>query len=132
MKTKKKIVLIVSIAIVIIIALAALQICHQHSTWLPQGSITIHNQGESVTLIGTEARTIRALFTLHFYRYGIGGCPYSDGVSITIGDREFFLAADGCPTAKDSINGNCIEFNQVDWKQIQKIFNDHYGKTLIN
>ena len=128
---KKKVILIVSIVLVVLLALSALQICHQHSTWLPQGVITIHNQGESFTLIGSEDRAIRSLFTLRFYRYGIGGCPYTDGVSITIGDREFFLATDGCASAKDSRNGNCMEFNQVDWKQIQKIFFDHFGKTLI-
>ena len=132
MNRQKKIVLIISIAIVVIIALTALQICHQHSTWLPHGSVTIHNQGQSETLIGVEARAISSIFTLHFYRYGIGGCPYSDGVSIIIGDREFFLATDGCASAKDSKNGNCMEFNQKDWKLIQKIFADHFGKTLIN
>jgi hypothetical protein len=129
---KKKVTIIICIAIVVILALAALQICHQHSTWLPQGVVTIHNQGQSVTLTDAEARTIRSILTLHFYRYGIGGCPYNDGVSITIGDREFFLATDGCPTAKDSLNGNCMEFNRADWKQIQKIFSDHFGNTLIH
>ena len=129
---KKKVVLIVSIALAVILALSALQICHQHSTRLPQGVVTIHNQGQSVTLTDVEARTIRTMFTLRFYRYDIGGCPYNEGVSVTIGDREFFLATDGCPTAKDSLNGNCMEFDQVEWKQIQKIFSDHFGDTLIH
>ena len=129
---KKKVTIIICIAIVVILALAALLIFHQHSTGLPQGVVTIHNQGQSVILTDAETRTIRSLFTLHFYRYGIGGCPYNDGVSITIGDWEFFLATDGCPTAKDSRNGNCMEFDQVEWKQIQKIFSDHFGNTLIH
>ena len=129
---KKKVILIASIVLVVILALSTLQICHQHSTWLPQGVVTIHSQGEAVTLTDAEARTIQTLFTLRFYRYGIGGCPYNDGVSITIGDQEFFLATDGCPSAKDSRNGNCMEFDQVEWKLIQKIFSDHFGKTLIN
>ena len=129
---KKKVILIASIALVVILALSALQICHQHSTWLPQGLVTIHNQGQAVTLTDAEARTIHTLLTLRFYRYGIGGCPYNDGVSITIGDQEFFLATDGCPTAKDSRNGNCMEFDRVEWKQLQKIFSDHFGKTLIS
>ena len=126
---KKKILLIVLIAAVL---LAALLLCYQHSTGLPQGAVTIHNQGESIPLTDAEARTVRSILTLHFYRYGIGGCPYNDGVSITIGGREFFLATDGCPTAKDSRNGNCLEFNQTDWTQLQKIFSDHFGKTMIS
>ena len=129
---KKKVIGVISIAIVVILALSALQICHQHSTWLPQGVVTIHNQDQSVTLSEAEAKAVRAIFTLHFYRYGIGGCPYGDGVSITIGDREFFLATDGCPTAKDSKNGNCMEFDRVQWHQIQKIFSEHFGETLID
>lgn len=125
----KKVLLIVIVAVV---ALAVLLICYQNSTGLLQGSVTIHNQGESVTLSEAEAKVVRSIFTLHFYRYGIGGCPYNDGVSITIGDREFLLATDGCESAKDSKNGNCMEINRVEWKLIQQIFAEHFGKTLID
>lgn len=126
---KKNVILIVIVTAVII---SSLLICYQHSTGLPQGSVTIHNQGESATITEAEAQVLRSILTLRFYRYGIGGCPYNEGVSITIDEREFFLATDGCPTAKDSKNGNCMEFNQADWKLIQKIFSDYFGKTLID
>ena len=102
------------------------------STGVPVGKVTLHNQGESISLFGTEALAIRTLFTFRFYNYGIGGCPFKDGVTLTIGDREFALATDGCYSAKDLGNEDCVEFNWMEWKQIKDLFAKYFGKTLLD
>lgn len=102
------------------------------STGFPFGEVTLLNQGDSVTLSGSEAVSVRALFIFRFYRYGIGGCPFKDGVSLTIGNREFALATDGCYSAKDLQNEDCMEFNRMEWKVIKDLYAKYFGKTLLD
>ena len=120
---------IIIAAIVLLIAGVILGI---FSTGLPLGMVILHNQEESVALSGAEAAAVRTLFIFRFYRYGIGGCPFTDGVSITIGNREFALATDGCYSAKDLQNDDCMEFNRLEWKRIKDLFANYFGETLLD
>ena len=123
-------------AIVIAIALAILLIVAVkfivHSTGNLSGPVQIHNQGEAVTISDAEAEAFYKLFSFRFYNYGIGGCPFHSGLSVTFGDQEFALAYDGCYCAKNLKNGHCIEFTRSEWLQIRELFSKYFGKTLID
>ena len=119
------------IIIGIIFLLIAAVILGIFSTGLPLGMVILHNQEESVALSGAEATAVRTLFIFRFYRYGIGGCPFTDGVSITVGNRAFALATDGCYSAKDLQNDDCMEFNRLEWKRIKDLFAKYFEKTLL-
>lgn len=119
------------IIIGILLLLIAGFVLYHFSSGFPLGEVTLLNQGNRITLSGSEAVAVRTLFIFRFYRYGIGGCPFTDGVSLTIGDREFALATDGCYSAKDLQNGDCMEFNRREWKVIKDLFAKYYGKTLL-
>ena len=127
----KKYVLIGIVALLIVAVIGGV-ILVRHSTGIPTGEVTLYSQGDSVTLSGDEALCIRTLLTFRFYRYGIGGCPFKDGVTLTIGDREFALATDGCESAKDLRNENCVEFNRVEWDKIKELYTKYFGNTLLD
>ena len=110
--------LAVLVAIVLVISL--------FSTGLPLGKVIITDSTGSVTLRGQEAMAFRMFFAFRFYRYGIGGCAFNDGVSISIGNRQFALATDGCQCVKDISNGPCVEFSNEDWQELSSLISQAY------
>ena len=117
----KKYILIGLAVLVVIILVISL-----FSTGLPMGKVIITDSTGSVTLSGEEATAFRMFFAFRFYRYGIGGCPFNDGVSISIGNQKFALATDGCQCIKDLTNGPCMELNHEDWQTLMNLIAQAY------
>ena len=124
--------IIIVIAITLAILLLVFVKFAVHSTGHLSGNVQIHNKENVVTLSDAEAAALYKFFPSRFYNYGVGGCPFDGGLSITFGDREFALAYDGCACAKDLKTGHCIEFSRSEWLQVREIFSKYFGKTLLD
>ena len=59
---------------------------------------------------------------------GIGGCPYTEKVSISFGNQVFLLATDGCHTICDMQNEKYYEVSSENWAYIASLFEYHGGR----
>lgn len=89
-------------------------------------------QGSTDTFVETlstkESAKLRSILMDAKYNAGIGGCAYTEKISVTFGERVYLLAYDGCHTVCDIQNEKHYEVNKEDWAYIVSLFEQYGGR----
>ena len=116
------------IALAVIVVLGILVI---PSTGIPSGKALLHYEGTSFELTKDEASRVQLIFLFKNYNDGIGGCPFQQDISISIGDTVYAIALDGCHCIKNWQKDKCFELSDTEFQQIADLFKKYCGDTLI-
>jgi len=120
------------ILIIALILVTAFGILNIFSTGIPVGKAVLTYKGTQVTLTPEESYQMWKIFVFKFYRYGIGGCPYEEDVTISFGNAVYAIATDDCYTAKEWNKEKYFEFNRLEFQQIAALFEKYCGDTSID
>lgn len=81
---------------------------------------------ESLTV--EESAKVREILMEAKHNPGIGGCPYTEEISIAFGEQLFLIAWDGCNTVCDAQNEKYYVVNKEDWAYIVSLFESYGGR----
>lgn len=83
----------------------------------------------SESLTEEETATVRKILggKIPYWDDGYPMCGYSENVSITIGDRTFSLACDGCHDIQIVGEDLYISLSDSEWAKMEAIFEAHGG-----
>ena len=99
------------------------------------GDVTIHSSIDSTDvtqpLSGSDAAAVKAIFSWKIYEvFGDGaGCPFGKQLTVTIGDKVFALAQDGCHVVMDAQSQKIFFLSKDEWLRIYNIFKS-YDATI--
>lgn len=89
-------------------------------------------QGSTATFVETlsveESAKVRSILMNAKHNPGIGGCAYTEKISITFGEQVFLIAYDGCNTICDTQNSKYYIVNEDDWAYISSLIESYGGR----
>lgn len=81
-----------------------------------------------VSLTAEESAKVREILMEAKHNPGIGGCYYTEEISIAFEEQLFLIACDGCNTVCDAQNKKYYVVNEEDWAYIVYLFESYGGR----
>jgi hypothetical protein len=80
------------------------------------------------TITAEESAKVREILMGAKHNPGIGGCHYTEEISLTFGEQMFLVACDGCNTICDRQNEKYYVVDMEDWEYIVSLFERYGGR----